>query len=144
MVSCAAVANRRCRSVPVSLHAQPPTVAPHGEKKSFPFLPGTFYGRLAHKPLMWTTAEIERAAQPETIAVPAGKFSTVVYTVKIADGRTGRFFVEEAYPHRIVRWELLPDVSAEMTGSARLEYWRLHNNGDESYLKTLGIKPTVE
>jgi hypothetical protein len=107
-------------------------------------LPGTFYGRLAHKPLAWTTVEIERMAQPQPVEVPAGRFSTMVYALKTADGRTGKFFVEEAYPHRLVRWELLPDVSAEMTGSARLEYWRLHNNGDESYLKSLGIKPTAE
>ncbi|MSR65089.1 MAG: hypothetical protein EXS18_04835 [Verrucomicrobiae bacterium] len=115
-----------------------------GEKKSFPFLPGVYYSRLAHKSLAWSTAEIERSAETQTIEVPAGKFVATVYTVKITDGRTGKFFVEQDWPHRIVRWSLLPDVSAEMTGSARLDYWRLHNNGDDSYLKSLGIKPTVE
>ena len=114
-----------------------------GEKKSIPFLPSIYYRRLAHKPLAWTTADIERSGEPQTIEVPAGKFTVIVYAVKIAQGRTGTFFVEQPYPHRVVRWELSPDMSAELTGSARLDYWRLHNNGDENYLKTLGLKPTV-
>jgi len=101
-----------------------------GENKSVPFLPGVYFSRLAHKRLAWTTAEISRDGN--------------VYTVKTADDRTGKFTIEEAYPHRISRWEMLPDISAEITGTLRVEYWKLHNNGDESYLKQLGIKPTVE
>ncbi|MEI6084448.1 MAG: hypothetical protein WCS70_09125 [Verrucomicrobiota bacterium] len=101
-----------------------------GERKAVPFLPGVLFSRLAHKPLVWTTADISCAGN--------------VYTVKIADGRTGKFTVEEAYPHRILRWELLPDVKAELTGTIRVPYWQLHRNGDEKYLKELGLKPTVE
>ena len=98
-----------------------------GGKKSVPFLPGVYFGRLAHKPLAWTTAEISRDGN--------------LYTIKLADGRIGKFTIEAEYPHRITRWEMFPDISAELTGSARLEYWRLHDNGDESYLKQLGLKP---
>jgi hypothetical protein len=115
-----------------------------GEKKSFPFLPGRLHDRLAHRLPAWTTAEIARSEQPQTIEVPAGKFEVTVYALQIAGGRAGRFFVEQAYPHRIIRWELAPDVTAELTGSARLEYWRLQNNGDENELKLLGIKPPAE
>jgi hypothetical protein len=115
-----------------------------GASKTVPFLPGAFHGRLAHKPLAWTTATIERAATPETVTVPAGTFESAVYTVTIKDGRVGKFFVETAYPHRIVRWELAPDVRAELTGTLRDQYWRLHDNGDEKLLQKLGIKPTVE
>lgn len=101
-----------------------------GEKKSVPFLPSAYFSRLAHQPLAWTMAEISRTGS--------------VYTVKIADGRTGRFTVDDAYPHRILRWEMLPDISAELTGTLRVPYWKLHNNGDERYLRDLGLKPTVE
>ncbi len=114
-----------------------------GERKSVPFLPSVYQSRLAHKPLAWTTAEIERLTGSETIEVPAGKFETTVYTVKIADGREGKFYIEKAYSHRLVRWELLPDISAELTGSVRLQYWKLHDNGHESYLIDLGVQPTV-
>jgi hypothetical protein len=78
------------------------------------------------------------------VEVPAGKFTATLYTLKVADGRSGKFWIEQAYPHRIVRWELSPDLGAELTGTSRLEYWKLHRNGDESYLKSLGLKPTLE
>jgi hypothetical protein len=63
----------------------------------------------------------------------------MVYRVKTADGREGKFFIEDHYPHRIIRWEMLPDVKAELTGSERLQYWSLNRNGNESYLKKLGL-----
>jgi hypothetical protein len=97
-----------------------------GQKKTVPMLTGTYYGRLAHKPPAWAEARIERDGN--------------VYTVTASD-RTGKFVIEPEYPHRITRWEMWPDISAELTGSVRLEYWRLHNTGDERYLKQLGIEP---
>ena len=114
-----------------------------GEKKSAPFLPSLYAGRLSHRPPAWTTAEIERLADPQTVEVPAGKFETMVYTVKLGDGRGGSLYVEKDYPHHIVRWSILPDLSVELTGSARLEYWKLHNNGDQSHLNHLGLVPTI-
>jgi hypothetical protein len=92
-------------------------------------LPGTFFGRLGHKLLTWGNADIARTEN--------------TYTVDLPDGRAGKFTIEADYPHRITHWELPPDLSADLTGSARLEYWKLHDNGDESYLKPLGVKPAV-
>ena len=97
-----------------------------GERKTVPMLTGAYYGRLAHKSPSWVEARIERAG--------------LVYTVAAGD-RTGKFEIEPEYPHRIRRWEMWPDLSAELTGSTRLEYWKLHRNGDERYLKQLGIEP---
>ncbi len=104
-----------------------------GEKKTFEFLPGVYHGRLAHKPAQWTTAEIERSAG-----------DVIIYTVRIAGGRTGKFWIESEYPHRIRRWELAPDLQAELTGSLRVQYWTLHDNEHESYLKELGLQPTLD
>jgi hypothetical protein len=101
-----------------------------GEKKSVPLLTGVYFGRLAHKPLTWADAEIERTGN--------------TYSVKLPNGRTGKFVIEAEYPHRITHWELLPDITAELTGTIREQYWKLHNNGDEKYLQQLGIRPTVD
>ena len=79
-----------------------------GEKRTVPFLASPFYRRLAHQPTAWTTATIERRAQPEVVRVPAGSFSVDVFDVRPADGRAGRFDVERAYPHLIVRWSWKP------------------------------------
>lgn len=122
-----------------------------GEKRQVSYLAGSFWRRLAHRRFAWSTATIERLRAGETVRVPAGSFATDVYVVRAADGRVGRFFIERAYPHRVVRWAWTAPAAAslggtdsgELTGSARLEYWRLHDPGDESYLKALGLGPGV-
>ena len=125
-----------------------------GEKTSVPFLPGAFQRRLTHRSLDWTSADLERLVEPETIVVPAGSFSTIVYVVRTGNGREGRFFIEEAHPHRIVRWSWGADrpvfqaleatESGELTGTVRVKYWNLHDNGDESYLEQIGLTATDE
>jgi hypothetical protein len=126
-----------------------------GARRRVHFLQGVFYRRLTHQPFIWSSALIERAPGTEAVSVPAGRFETSRYTVKVDGGRLGRFWIESAYPHRVVRWEWTstapksgkgwdPDEAAdtgELTGSARLAYWTLNHNGDESYLKLLGIAP---
>jgi hypothetical protein len=126
-----------------------------GARRRVHFLHGVFYRRLTHQPFVWSSALIERAAGTEAISVPAGRFETSRYTVKVNGGRVGRFWIESAYPHRVVRWEWTstapksgkgwgPNEAAdagELAGSARLAYWTLNHNGNESYLKLLGIAP---
>lgn len=123
-----------------------------GQAKAVAFLPSAFRRRLTHQPLRWTSARIERASAPRAVQVPAGRFSTVVYTVKIQGGPEGLFFVDRAYPHRIVRWEWRQAArgerlggesndSGELMGSTRISYWKLHGEGDESYLRRLGLRP---
>lgn len=123
-----------------------------GEKRSVPFLPGSFVRRLAHLPLSWTPAVIERLAEPEVVSVPAGRIASDVYIVR-TDGREGRFHVERAHPHRIARWSFTATrgggraaeaaETGELTGTARLPYWQLHDNGHERYLKDLGLAPPL-
>ncbi|MGD8413736.1 MAG: hypothetical protein PVF33_05865 [Candidatus Latescibacterota bacterium] len=114
-----------------------------GESVSVDYLPGVFFSRLSHKRMETTMGKISRRGDTETIEVPAGKFDTIVYDVAAA-GRKGVFHVEKQYPHRIVRWELSPDVRGELTGSDRLQYWKLNREGDESYLKELGLPAAVK
>lgn len=124
-----------------------------GAKRTVPFLASPFYRRLAHRPTVWANATIERLPSPETITVPAGSFTTNVFIVRPSDGREGRFHVERAYPHRIIRWVWKPAPSgsplggtdaAELAGSTRLEYWKTHDPGDEKYLERLGLGPGVK
>ncbi len=130
-----------------------------GERRRVPFLASAFYRRLAHAPLTWAEATIERGRKTETIAVPAGRFATSVTTVTVPGARQGRFWIEEAYPHRVVRWEWKAAAGSaaggtrrsaaealdagELTGSTRVAYWRLHGVGDEAYLKQLGVAPEL-
>jgi hypothetical protein len=120
-----------------------------GERRTVPMLESAFYRRLAHRKTAWAPAVIERTTETETVRAPAGSFAAVTYVVKTADGRVGRFSVEQAHPHKVVRWSWAPPPNAppflggtdagELTGSARLEYWRLHDPGDEANLEKLGL-----
>jgi len=127
---------------------------PAGQKRKVAFLPAAFYRRLTHRPLVWTEATVERGRGVEAVTVPAGRFEVVRYVVRVADGREGTFWVERAYPHRIVRWTWLPAAGVtprggwspaegldqgELAGSQRLPYWQLHDPGDEKYLAQLGL-----
>jgi hypothetical protein len=109
-----------------------------GESRTVDYLPGVFFSRLTHQEMNLTKATITRRRQTETVEVPAGRFATMVYEVS-AGGRDGVFHVEEAYPHRIVQWQLSPDVRGELASSKRLEYWKLNREGDEKWLETLGV-----
>lgn len=124
-----------------------------GERRRVPFLDSAFYRRLTHKLLAWSEATIARNPSTVRVTVPAGQFETTLYSVDVGGQREGRFWIEQAYPHRVVRWEwkaiLIPAGrgqspaegldAGELTGSARLPYWKLHDPGDESYLKLLGL-----
>jgi len=111
-----------------------------GDKRDVRLLPSVYAGRLTHVPPQWVDAVIEREAATRKIQVPAGEFSVMVYTITVSGGRKGTFYVEEVYPHRIIRWEMPPDVKGELTGSERLVYWQLNKNGGESYLRALGLE----
>jgi hypothetical protein len=141
-----------------------PYLAP-GDKKTVPLLLSSFRRRLTHQPVRWTEVTIERLAAPRMIVVPAGRFRTLVYSVITGNGHEGLFFIEDAYPHRIVRWEwkqaarqkeatgahvapyplaIRPEGndSGELMGTSRLKYWELHNPGDERNLARLGLTAT--
>ncbi|MCA9772258.1 MAG: hypothetical protein KC466_07595, partial [Myxococcales bacterium] len=121
-----------------------------GEKREVPFLPGTLRRRLAHRPLAWNTARIQRLENPETVTVIAGTFPSDVYVVHTATGRKGVFHVERAEPHRVVRWSwdqakegasapFETAERAELAGTTRLPYWKLHREGHERYLADMGL-----
>lgn len=114
-----------------------------GASKKVRLLPSVYYGRLTHKPLEWEDAEIARLGKTETIKVPAGSYETIVYTVKTESGRSGKYYVENEYPHHIVRWEMLPDIKAELTGTKRMAYWELNKNRDEIRLNDIGLGTPV-
>ena len=122
-----------------------------GKKITAPFLSETFYRRLAHKKTAWVDATITRSSNPEPATVPAGTFTTDRYDIELTTGRSGSFWIESDYPHRIVKWawKESPDAkrralgggttSGVLTGTKRMPYWSLHNKGDESRRKEMGL-----
>lgn len=123
-----------------------------GRSRTVPFLASPFRRRLAHRRFAWGRATIERLAAPVEVRVPAGAFACDLFVVRPDDGREGRFAIERAHPHRVVRWEWKPTPGApalggtdagELSGSTRLAYWNEHDPGDERELTRLGLEPAV-
>jgi hypothetical protein len=114
---------------------------PPGASRKLPFLRSQLRTRLLHVPAKWGEATVTRAAAAAPVKTALGTLRAFTYTVVEAGGDTLTFTVEEAYPHRLLAWQSSSGESAHLVGSARLEYWKLHDNGDEKYLKQLGLVP---
>lgn len=117
-----------------------PTVAP-GERREVPLVKSIEAARLGHRPVEMLRATLSRDAAPSRVTVPAGTFEVERRTVEIAGGATWRIAVEAAEPHRIIEWETSDGEKASLLGSDRLEYWKLHGEGQDSFLARLGLKP---
>lgn len=114
-----------------------PLIAP-GETKVVSLLGSVERARFLHRPLGFAEARISRskAATPKT--VPAGTFSVDLYTVVSGD-ETYVYAVERDFPHRLVAFEGPDGERLELTGSRRLPYWKLHDNGGEVHRRELGL-----
>lgn len=113
-----------------------------GQERTVPVLLSALVERLGHRPPEWLETTIRREPD-ERIEVPAGPFDCMVYMLSLSDGREGRFDIERAWPHRIVRWSLGPDVEGSLSGSMRVAYWKRNHEGDEELLQKLGLAPPV-
>jgi hypothetical protein len=111
-----------------------------GAKQKVPFLRSLKRSRLQHKPLDWVTARVSRSSAATEVTVPAGTFTVDTLTVGLPDGLTLSFYVEQAFPHRIIKMEGSDGEKAELLGTTRQPYWRLHQRGHEAYLDELGFK----
>lgn len=99
------------------------------------------YRRLHHKPASLHAASIRWSEKPHSVTVPAGSFEVLEASYAREDGATVTYQIETAYPHRIVAWSVSDGESARLTGSTRIAYWQTNREGDEKYLKELGLRP---
>jgi hypothetical protein len=92
-------------------------------------------------PLSLPTVRLARAAETVAVEVPAGTFAARVATATIPGAGETRFFVEEAPPYRVVRWESSNGERAELVGVDRLAYWRLNGPEGGAALERIGLRP---
>lgn len=103
-----------------------------GRDWSGQIVPALWERRKSHTPLRPVDATITR--QEATLAGQAITRFGLKY-----GGFTRTFDIEKAYPHRILAWRTNDGEEARLLKTARLTYWKLHNLGDEKYLKELGF-----
>jgi hypothetical protein len=70
--------------------------------------------------------------------VPGGTFDVREWTLSAGD-HTWTWSVEEASPHRLIRWTGPGGEVGELTGVIRSPYWTKNHEGDESLRRELGL-----
>ena len=112
-----------------------------GESRAVPFLPSALRARLQHQKSAWSEAVVRRSEGTELAASVLGKIAAYTYAIEPRGGPVTTWTVEAAPPHRILGWRASDGESGRLTGSERLPYWTLHDEGDEKYLAPLGLTP---
>lgn len=110
-----------------------------GDSKKMEMVASLEGSRQAQGPAYWTKATLSRAAEEETLTVPAGTFQVERFTAAVEGGATRIYLVEKAAPHRIIQWESSTGIKAQMVKSDRLKYWQMNSPEGEQYLKKLGL-----
>ena len=115
-----------------------------GESRQTPILRSLAHARLRHEPVKWGRATLSRGERTRTIEVPAGRFTVRVMEAALEDGPDWTFYVEDAAPHRLIRWESDAGHEAELLASDRMKYWRMNGAGHRGALQRLGLSPRAE
>ena len=108
-----------------------------GGSLDVPCAPSLLSLRFFHKPFSWERLHVEKSVKPEKLRCALGTVPATRWTVRTAHAGVYTYFVEADWPHRILKWSSDQGEYAELTGSVRLPYWKLHDNGDERYLQKL-------
>ena len=103
-------------------------------------LPTMQRSRQAHERPRWIAATLSRSAKTVTVEVPAGSFEAESFSVT-TPGFQRTFYVEAAWPRRILRWETSEGESAELIAVERLEYWKMNGPEFDSAVEKLGLSP---
>ena len=116
-----------------------PRVEP-GETVEVPLLRSLQEARLRHVPLGWRTATLSRAAETESVESVLGPVEARHATVTIQQGPTWQFLVEDALPHRILRFSSSDGTRLELVALERIAYWARGGRADESLRRDLGLE----
>jgi hypothetical protein len=111
-----------------------------GEFRLMPVLTSAQRQRDTHVAQAWTQGRFSRTPVAQKITTPAGVFDVDQFTVQLEDSKW-TFWVEQAAPRRIVKWENSAGEIGTLVGSERMKYWELNGKGKEEFLKRLKLNP---
>ena len=120
-----------------------PAVAP-GEGLEVALYRSAAVVRLLHEPQAIDEAELERTGSTVEMDTALGRITVRKATVEVdrddAPGLEYAFWVEEASPHRIVKWTRSDGYEAVLTGVDRMPYWSMNGPGGEEALSRIGLE----
>ncbi|MGH7494098.1 MAG: hypothetical protein ACREOO_17115 [bacterium] len=106
-----------------------------GQRRELQILPAAWSLRATHREIAFQPGWILKE-EGEDLKVAAGISPTWRWTWQVRD-RTETYWVEKAYPRRILKWISSDGGKGEVIKSLRLPYWQLHNNADVKYREEL-------
>lgn len=121
-----------------------PAVGPGGETEAALYRSAAVV-RLGHVPQAVDSATLGRAADTETIDSAIGAVEVRQASVRVsrrgAPDADYTFWVEEAAPHRVLRWERNDGYTAELVGVDRMPYWSMNGPAGREALGRMGLQP---
>jgi len=106
-----------------------------GETRDVDMLMSLMTSRLQHKPIAWEKAKLSREKSSSLIKVPAGTISVHLRKATLADGKTWTFYVEDIFPHRIIKWQTSDGEEGQLLKSVRLPYWKMNGEKFKTSIK---------
>ncbi len=110
---------------------------PVGQKREVQILPSAWALRSAHQKVEFQAGAIKKE-EGEVLKLAEGNVATWRWTWQVGS-RQEQYWVEKAYPHRIIKWTSSDSGKGEIIKTLRAPYWALHGNDDLYYRKELGI-----
>jgi hypothetical protein len=108
-----------------------------GEEVSVDLLPGLWDLRSRHAQRELVPATLSKGAV-EKVKAGGGLEAATKWTLKAGD-YSKTYWIEKAYPRRVLAWEDSQGSSGRLKTTMREPYWGLHDNKDEVYRDRLQI-----
>ena len=109
-----------------------------GDERELTILPSLWSQRLRHRPHALVSGTL-RKGRAETVEVSGKSVEAIPWNWSREDfDKT--VWVEQAYPHRILKWEDSTGGRGELIKTVREPYWSLKRNTDEKLRRELGIE----
>ncbi len=112
-------------------------VLPAGQRRELQILPSAWALRAAHQKVEFQSGWIMKE-EGETLKLAQGNMASWRWTWQ-AGARQEKYWVEKAYPHRILQWSSSTGGKGEIKKTLRVPYWSLHGNDDLHNREELGI-----
>lgn len=108
-----------------------------GQRRALQILPSAWASRSGHQDVEFQAGAIIKE-EGEAVKLNEGNAPSWRWTWQVGN-RTEMYWVEKAYPHRILKWQSSDGGAGELIKTLRLPYWQLHGNADAPYREQLEI-----
>jgi len=108
-----------------------------GQRRELQIFPSAWLLRSTHREAAFLPGAIVKEAE-EGVKLAEGTLPAWRWRWQIGN-RSETCWVEQAHPHRILKWQSSDGGTGELLKTLRVPYWQLHGNDDLPYRTQLGL-----